>query len=69
MHFPARRLALVVIKRPKDTTHLYLRFGLSKRGDTTFRPIQPSIDLWLLCEPLTPQLIGLIHHFLDSLRR
>ena len=65
MYFPAKRLASVVIERPNGTIHFYLSIGLSKRGDKTFGPIKPSIDLWMFCGPPTPQLIGLIHHFLN----
>ena len=65
MYFPAKRLALVVIERPKGISHFYLSIGLTKRGDKTFGPIKPSIEQWMLCGPLTPQPTGLIHHFLD----
>ena len=36
MYFPAKRLALVVIKKPKGITHFYVSIGLSKKGDKTF---------------------------------
>ena len=65
MYFPAKRLALVVIERPKGISHFHLSIRRTKRGDKTFCPIKPSIDLLMLCGPLTPQLIGPIHHFLD----
>ena len=32
VYFPAKRLALVVINRPKGITHFYLSIGLSKKG-------------------------------------
>ena len=32
MYFPAKRLALVVIERPKGITHFYLSIGLTKKG-------------------------------------
>ena len=34
-------------------------------GDEAFQPIKPSHKLWMLCGPLTRQLIGHKHHFLD----
>ena len=65
MYFPAKRLALVVIKRPKGITHFVLVLVYPKRDDKTFSPMKASIDVWMLCGPLTPQLIDLIHHSLD----
>ena len=32
MYFPAQRLALLVIERPKGITHFYLTIGLTKKG-------------------------------------
>ena len=32
VYFPAKRLALIVMKRPKGITHFYLSIGLSKKG-------------------------------------
>ena len=55
MYFPAKRLALIVRERPKSISHVYLSIGLTKRGDNTFWPIKPSIELWMLCGPLAPQ--------------
>ena len=34
--FTAKRLALVVIERPKGITHFYLSIALTKRGDKPF---------------------------------
>ena len=65
MYFDAKRLALVVIERPKGIAYFYLSIGLTKKGYKTFYPRKPSIELWMLCRPLTPQLSGSIHHFLD----
>ena len=65
MYFPAKIFALVVIERHKGIVHFYLSIGLAKRGDKKFWPIKPNIELWMLCGPLTLQLIGPIHHFPD----
>ena len=32
VYFPAKRLALVVIERPKGISHFYLSIGLSEKG-------------------------------------
>ena len=32
VYFPAKRLALVVIERPKGITHFYLSIGQTKKG-------------------------------------
>ena len=32
MYFPAKRVASIVLKRPRGNTHFYLSIGLSKKG-------------------------------------